>query len=102
MSAVAAVPLRLLNHAFQPLFLCCEAEGRRRPPSPRNAWYRAYLVKEGQRNCQPRSARPSVSVPWITANRYYEGRQGSLDHALRSRSYSSTLIGVGPEIGRAH
>jgi hypothetical protein len=27
-------------------------------------------VKEGQRNCQPRSARPGVSVPWTTADRY--------------------------------
>src|SRR5215212_10059017 len=68
MSAVAAVSLRLLNHAFQPLFLCCQAEGRRRPP--RNAWHRAYPLKEGQRNCQPRSARPGVSVPWTTADRY--------------------------------
>jgi hypothetical protein len=37
---------------------------------PRNAWYRAYPLKEGQRNCQPRSARPGVSVPWTTADRY--------------------------------
>jgi hypothetical protein len=57
---------------FYPFSLCCEAESSRRPPSPRNAWYRAYPLKEWQRNCQPRSARPSVSVLWTMANRYYE------------------------------
>jgi hypothetical protein len=44
--------------------------------SPRIAWHRAYPLKEGQRNSQPRFARPGPSVPWITADRYYEEVMG--------------------------
>src|SRR5215208_4431191 len=61
MSAVAAVPLRLLNHVFLSLSSAV-GRGSSSTPTPRNAWYRAYSVKEGQHNCQPRSYRPGSSV----------------------------------------
>src|SRR5215204_3862960 len=43
-------------------FSSAVGRGSSSTPAPRNAWYRAYSVKEGQRNCQPRSYRPGSSV----------------------------------------
>src|SRR5215204_673647 len=50
------------------------------PRASRNAWYRAYPLKEEQRNCQPQSARPGVFVPWTTTDRYYEEVRGSREY----------------------
>jgi hypothetical protein len=67
MSAVAAVPLRLLNHAFLPLF---SAVRRRVDEDPLPTLHVAQSLPSVGRATQ------HSALPWTTADRYYEEVRG--------------------------